>query len=530
MRKNILICGQAGQGINFTSLLLGWALVKSGFYVFVYRDYESLIRGGHNFNVLSFSDKPIYSHQNKFDVVIDLDGSSSRHRQFFNKKIIILGKEAFDLKDKVEMGSVNNYLLGVLWKKWGLELKYLVQGFKKELKIWQKAVGDAKEGYASVEADEILKAKTGKDKFFFTGTRGVVMGSLFSGLDIYLSYPMTPATGVLIELAHLAKKNKMMVCQLEDEVGIVNTALGASYAGATTMVGTSGGGFALMSEAISLSGIAEVPLVVYLSQRAGPSTGVPTHTGQGDLGFSLFAGSGEFPRVVVAPGNPEEAISRTSEALFLANKYRLPVILLSDKHLSESYYTFDQLNHSKVKADRFIVKNPSPNYLSYGGRNFPSRIVPGQGAWARANSYEHDQTGFTVEDAGSIAKMNEQRMKKLRAVESLVSKWEPAKVHGRGSNLIVSWGSTQGAIRDSLSDLKDYRFLQISYLDPFPKEIVSREIKKSKKVILVENNLTGLLGRIIAMETGHIISKKILKYDGRPFTAQEIINEIKKIS
>lgn len=536
MRKSVLICGKAGQGINFTAMLLGQTLSLAGYYVFIYRDYGSLIRGGHNFNVVTFSDRPVHSHDDSFEAVIDLDQKASRHRRGLVKGALILNRKTIDKEEwpkniSQNQYQINNFLLGFLVGSWGLPQELLVQSIKQELKTWSQAVKAVSWGHEKASLKEKLPVHSAAGRYFLTGTNGIASGAIAAGLDVYLSYPMTPATGVLVELARQAKKRKILVSQLEDEVGVINSALGASYGGAMTMIGTSGGGFALMTEAVSLAGMAEIPLVVYLSQRTGPSTGVPTYTAQGDLAFARFAGHGEFPRVVVAPGDPQEAIDRTVESFYLAHRYRLPAIVLSDKHLSESYYTFDDLNYPRIKPDRFIVSRPGRDYQSYAftANGLSPRAVPGQATWVRANSYEHDQLGFTTEEAGMIKKMNEKRLKKERALAKTVSKWQPVRSWGRGRNLIIGWGSTQGAIRDSLSELKDCRFLQISYLAPFPREEVKQAIKQAGKVVLVENNATGLLGQLIAMETGCLIKNKILKYDGRPFSADEVVDRVKKI-
>lgn len=529
MKKSVLICGQAGQGINFTSVLLGRALRNAGYYVFVYRDYGSLIKGGHNFNVVTFADSPIYSHQNEFQAVIDLDGTSAEHRRSFSAKTIILSRK--DISEKsLSSFHENNYLLGALAKNWDLPPETMLEAVKKEVKPFGEAIRAVRQGYRQAKVIESIPLIPARSRYFFSGTRGVALGAVSAGMDVYLSYPMTPATDLLVDLAGRAKKHKMMVLQLEDEVGMANAALGASFAGAKVMAGTAGGGFALMSEALALSGIAEIPLVVYLAQRAGPSTGVPTHTGQGDLGLARFAGPGEFPRVLVAPGDPAEAWTRTMEAFHLAYRYRLPAILLTDKHLSESFYTLDEIDLPSLKTERFIVDRPGRDYQSYAftASGVSPRAVPGQPAVVRASSYEHDAKGLTTEQASSIKKINEKRWRREKALAQTVARWNPIKVWGRGRNLIVGWGSTAGAIRDALAELPDHRFMQISYISPFPKKEVVREMEKSDKIILVENNVTGLLGQIVAMETGRLIESRILKYDGRPFTAEEIVDEIKR--
>ena len=545
MEKVILIGGKAGQGTAVTSYFIGKVFCELGYYVFNYRDYPSLIRGGHNFNVLRISDKPVYSHKDKYDIIVALDQKTiDLHQKNLNKKGFILGDN--DLKSK-KLVSVdvdftlkklkapriieNDIFIGWLFKYFGIDKKLLLKEAEKEFKtkkinLIKKAI---EKGYALGKIKEKLK-RIGKGKYFISGNQAVSVGALSSGIDIYIAYPMTPATAVLHFLAKKQLDNNILVLQLENEIGVANAALVASFMVAKTMVSTSGGGFALMTEALSLSGISELPLVVYLAQRTAPATGVPTYTGQGDLKFVVNAGHGEFPRIVVAPGDPKEAILRTKEAFYLSTKYHLLSIIISDKHLGESDYAFDKLERSSVSNERFILKKPSKDYKSYKitKDGVSPRAVPGQGPVVRATSYEHNEYGNTIEDAYWTVKMTDKRFKKLKYLKDEIKKLNPAVLYGKGKNLIIGWGSTKGAIIDALPKLKDFRFLQISYISPFPKEIVKREIEKSKKVILVENNVTGLLGDIIAEQTGHIIKNKVLKYDARPFVSEFIVNKIKR--
>ena len=549
MEKTILIGGQAGQGTAVTSHLIGKIFCRLGYFVFNYRDYPSLIRGGHNFNILRISDRPVYSHSEKYDFILAFDQKTiDLHQKNLALGGVIFGDKkstptpkgrgkkmiAFDLDAilaKIGGPKIleNDILIGAIFKYFGAPEKILLEEIEKQFPEKNELIKKSiKEGYALIKEKEILKVLR-PAKYFLSGTEGVGAGALFSGIDAYLAYPMTPATPVLNFLMKKKKKHNFFASQIEDETAVINTALGASFAGAKTMIGTSGGGFALMTEALSLAGGAEIPIVIYLGQRTGPSTGVPTYTGQGDLKFALSAGHGEFPRVVVAPGDPKEAIARTQEAFYLSLKYRLPVILISDKHLAESDYSFDKLESSSLPNNRFILEALPANYQSYKItlNGVSPRAVPGQGQVVRVNSYEHDQDGLTAEDSVWIKKMNEKRLKKIPYLTKEINKLEPVRVFGRGPNLIISWGSAKGAIIDSLPRLKNYRFLQISYISPFPKEQVLKEIKRAKKVVLVENNLTGLLGDVIAEQTGFIIKDKVLRYDGRPFTSEYIIHEIR---
>lgn len=496
MQKSILIGGEAGQGPAVTSRLIAKIFCSLGYYVFDYRDYPSLIRGGHNFNILAISDKPIFSHENKYDIILAIDKKTvDLHEKNLKKGGFIL--KSRDAKSLLE----NDVLIGRLFKYFGAAKEILLPVVEKEFGQKSDKIKQAiAQGYDLGEIKERLK-RNGPKRYFLSGNEAVALGALAGGLDVYLAYPMTPVTQVLHFLAKRQIKNNILVFQPENEIAAVNMALGASFSGAKAMVGTSGGGFALMTEALSLAGMAELPLVIYLGQRTAPSTGVPTYTGQGDLKFALNAGHGEFPRIVVAPGDPQEAILRTQEAFYLSGKYRVPAIVLSDKHLAESGYTFDALKKSQ------LIFRQKPAVF--------------------ASSYEHTSDGNTTEDPRLIMKMQESRMGKIKLIEAAIKNLKPALVFGQGKNLIVSWGSTKGAILDALPKLKNFRFLQISYLSPFPKEMVAREIKKSSRVVLVENNVTGSLADVIAEKTGLMIKSKVLKYDARPFTPEYLIKNIK---
>lgn len=527
MEKTILIGGKAGQGIAVTSYLVGKVFCQLGYYVFNYRDYPSLISGGHNFNVLSISDKPIFSHRERYDIIVALDQKTiDIHRKNLNPGGLILADK--NLKTIFE----NNILLGRLFKELGVVKNIVFKVIEKEFLVKEKvkAVQEAiEQGYKLAETKEKLKT-IGKARYFISGNEAISLGAIAGGMDIYFAYPMTPSTPILHFLAKRQLEYNILVLQLENEIGLVNAALGASFAGAKTMVGTSGGGFALMTEALSLAGMAELPLVIYLGQRTAPSTGVPTYTGQGDLKFALNSGHGEFPRLVVAPGDPQEAIVRTQEVFYLSSKYRLPAIILGDKHLSESCYSFDKLEQSPLGNPRFISKKILLNYKSYlvTKNGVSPRLAPGQGPVVRANSYEHNDFGHTTEEPEWIIKMNDKRLKKQEELLPEIKKLNPVSVFGQGQNLIVSWGSTKGAIVDSLLKLKNFRFLQISYLKPFPQKEVLKEIKKSRKIILVENNASGLLAEVIREQTGCKIKNKILKYDARPFTPEYLIEKIRR--
>lgn len=548
MEKTILVGGKAQQGTGVTSIFLGKIFCRLGYYIFNYRDYPSLITGGHNFNVLRVSDKPIFSHEDKYDLIIALDQETiDLHVKDLKKEGFILGRKGLEsgklqaadtgpILEKLKLPPVfeNNILIGWLFKYLGSEKEFLFEEAKKQFGVKsENVIKTLEEGY-DLNQDFFAKDKFKKrkgERRLITGNEAVALGALASGLDVCFGYPMTPATPVLKFLSRKQIEEDILFFQPENEIAVINAALGASFAGAKSMVATSGGGFALMTEAISMTGMAELPVVIYLGQRMGPSTGVPTYSGQGDLKFALNAGQGEFLRIVSAPGDPQEAIQRTQEAFYLATKYRAPAIIIGDKHLGESGFSFDEIQNSKISSQRSVIQNPPADYQSYKitESGVSPQAVPGQGPAVRANSYEHKESGHSAEDAASVAKMAEKRLRKSKSIVKEIQKMSPVKVYGQGKNLIVGWGSTKGAIADSLKGLKDFRFLQISYLNPFPEKEVTNEIKKSKKVILVESNVTGLLGQVIREKTGISLENKILKYDARPFTPDYLVNEIKKI-
>ena len=490
-RYNIIFGGPAGTGPNFLTNLLGDALVKQGYYVFYSRDYQSLIRGGHNFNVLTFSEEPVHSNDSTADILICLDENTEK---LHSKKIV---KGGVILKGHGE----NSYYAGALFKLLCIDFKILDELLKKE-KRYEENIKFAKQGYDE-ETKNVCKILPKKKSLsFMNGNQGFSEGAVKSGIDVYFAYPMTPATPVLGELASKQVEKNFIVLELENEIAVVNAGVGSAITGAKTMVGTSGGGFDLMTEGLSLTGIAEVPLVFYLSQRPGPGTGVATYTAQGDLNIARHGGHGEFQRVVLAPGDSRESEELVNQAFYFSQKYKVPSIVVSDKHLGESFYS------SSEKAK--IISVPKINSLR------------------RYNSYEIDSEGSATENPEIIKKEIERRMKKIPLIEKDSKNFSRYEIYGNknSNNVILSWGSTKGAIIDAIQEL-DVKFIQIKYIEPFPADI-EKEIA-GKNIILVENNTTGQLGSLIEEKTGIRINKKILRYDGRPFLRDELEKEIGRL-
>ncbi|MFA5174440.1 MAG: 2-oxoacid:acceptor oxidoreductase family protein [Candidatus Pacearchaeota archaeon] len=514
MRLNILIGGRAGQGINKVSEIVSKILVDYGYFIFNYREYPSLIRGGHNFNILSVSDERVGSYESKLDVIVAMDENTViKHKPQLKKDGIIIEDGKFK-----DLGrNLNIALAGCLIKILGIENKVLIEEIKKQFGT-KEAVDAAEKGYNSHEKKFELKKLNNKIAIM-TGSFAIAEGARNSEIDIYLAYPMTPATNVLNELAVKEVENKLLVFQPENEIAVVNAGIGASFTGAKVMVGTSGGGYDLMTEGLSLQGQSEIPLIVYLATRPGPSTGLPTYSSQDDLDIALRGGHGEFPRIVIAPGDPIECIEKTNEAFYLAEKFNALSIVLSDKHLAESEFSSDRKPNKTLKVE---VK----------------RKIPGQGI-VKASSYEHDKFGNTKEDAETAKQSAERRLKKYEDIKKEVKKFQMIKTYGNknAKNLVIGWGSTKCQILDALDSIDgsiktgkgNYKFLQVLYMKPLSEEIkkeIENTMKNKGKVILVEQNLTGQLGRLIREKTGIKIENRILKYDGRPFTSDELKEEI----
>lgn len=493
MKHSILIGGEAGQGPNILTHLLGEALINQGYYAFYSRDYQSLIRGGHNFNVLTFSDNPVHSTEGQIDILVAIDENTEK---IHNKN---LKKEGIILKGKYS----NMHFAGMLFKVLGLEFEVLDKELKKLGKRYEENIKEATQGYKEEESRINLKGAQKKQSYFINGSQGIAEGAIKSGLDIYYAYPMTPATPALMELAEKQVENNFLVLELENEIAVINAGIGSAMTGAKTMVGTSGGGFDLMAESISLSGIAEIPLVIYLSQRPGPATGVATYTAQGDLNIARHAGHGEFSRVVLVPGDPKESQELVSQAFYFSQKFKIPTIVVSDKHLGESFYT--------MLEKPVLIKSPKTASLK------------------RYNSYEKNLDGSATEAAEIINKNVLERLKKAWSIEAESEKFSQYKIYGNknSKNVIVFCGSVKGAIVDAVNHQNlDAKILQILYVDPFPKKI-AKEIN-NKNIILVENNSTAQLGSLIREKTGILIEdkNKILKFDGRPFLCDELAKEI----
>ncbi len=546
--NTITIGGKAGHGVKAAAKLAAKIFSEMGYYIFILNDYPSVISGDHNYSKITFDKKEIYSYYNNSDFLIALDERTlNEHKSEIKKDgVVLFDKNLFESNKKnhfgIPAGTIvkesegidimrNTALLGAFLHIAGIDFLVLEKILKKTYPSnSDKNIEIAKKGYLYAKDKFKQKLKTekiGKPKKFLCGNMSLSDGALHAGLETYIAYPMTPATSIL---HYLAGKNNVKTIQPENEISVVTMALGSSYAGSKTMVGTSGGGFALMTESISFAGISEIPLVIVESQRAGPSTGVPTYTGQSDLNFTLNPGHGEFPLVVIAPGTPEQAFYNASEALQIAWKYQLPVIVLLDKHLSDSSKTFE--------IDKKRIKKMNPK-LSKGGKNYlrykftkdgisPLTFPGKKDTIVKVTSYEHLENGITTENKHDIKKMFDKRLEKIKTFEKEMSNLETFKVYGKGNNVIVTWGSSLGAVLEAVKEIKDVKVIQPIYMKPFPHKGIKKHLKKAKSIVCVEGNATAQLADLIKLNTGIEIKNKVLKYDSREFEPIELRKELKR--
>ncbi len=559
---NIKIGGSAGEGIKVSGLTLAKSLTRLGFRVFGYSEYPSLVRGGHNTYQLHVGVEQVYSQVKQIDILIALNQETILlHQDELTTSSLIL----YDPGDfKLPKGQLKGKYLGIEFIKIATQaggtpimanmvslaatlalldlpvtsLKEIIKNaFKRKsmeiVEINQKVVEAGGQFTKDNFSKYKLKIKVPKDvttRMVLTGNEAASLGAIAGGLQFYVAYPMTPATSILHYLAAKAKDTGILVKHAEDEISVVNMAIGASFAGARSMVGTSGGGLCLMAEGVTLSGVSETPLVIVNSMRPGPGIGMPTWTAQSDLQFVLNIGHDEYPKIVLAPGDANEAFIQTKESLELAEKYQLPVFILLDKFISENDYAVDPFPAKHLNQRFSFIKK---SYLSahiykryqLTKSGVSPRSVPGQkNSTYCCNSYEHDEYGLTTEDPKTRKLMMNKRAKKLDEIQDEIP---PQQTFGpqKAKLSLISWGSNKPVVLEALKNLPQVNFLHLNWLWPFPKKQVLDFIKNSKKVVCLECNSTAQLGQLIKKELG-IDTQPLLKYDGRPFYPEEIINKL----
>jgi len=554
MDFTILVGGAAGQGMDTFAEILEKSLKRCGFHIFSHSDYMSRVRGGHNFMQIRFSDKPISTYTKKVDIIFALNEETVdiHENKLKEDGIIILDEEISKEKNlvhlplaktakKLENVKVSSTIgLGAILKYFGLpkdETKKIIQKEFNE-KIADINLKALDEGYELIETRHKLRTKE-DNSILINGNKAVALGAIAAGCRYYCGYPMTPSTGVINYMSHKSEEMGIVIDQVEDEVAALNMALGASYAGVRAMTGSSGGGIALMGEAFSLAGMLETPVVVINVQRPGPATGLPTRTEQGDLRFMIHSGHGEFPKMVISLRNGEDAFYQPARAFNLAEKYQIPVVLLSDQNLSESMVTYAPFEFEKISIDRHlsgkddIAEGERYKRYKYTDDGVSPRIIPGkiEDQVVLVDSDEHDEYGNITESAEVRRKMVEKRAKKFENLKKEVQ--EPWLIgEEEPEHLIVAWGSLYGAVKEAVETLNSQGFsigaLVFGDIWPLPTERLSEMYKKAKNLIAVEQNSTAQLEGLIRQEMLIKCNYKILKYDGRAFSGEEIYDRLKE--
>lgn len=554
------ISGEAGYGILSSGEMFAKLLKNLGYYIFSSTEYPSQIRGGNNsFNVRA-SKEEITSQTHEIDILVALDEASIKmHKHYLKKNSVIICDSSIDVKGllafkipfdeftnkygiykKVMMATVgigaSSKILGIK-KEDAIEL--IKERFKgKNEKIISENIEAFTKGYDAITNEKeynfkIIKEKN-KNLLLIDGNTAISIASIVAGCKLVSCYPMTPATSIMTYYANHQESHDLVMHQAEDEISAINVAIGSSYAGIRSMTATSGGGFALMNESISLAGSAEIPLVIVLAQRPGPATGLPTRTEQGDLRFAIHSGHGDYPKIVLAPGDPKDCYELTLESFNYADRYQLPVIILTDKYLAVSSYSMPEFKTNyEINRGEIITKLPKLQALDKFKRyeltksGISPRTLPGTLNGIQCSiGDEHDEEGYIVEEAIDRKNMMDKRQRKFETLtKELKGKCIETYGNKDSKKAIISFGSTKGIILEALKEL-DFKFLQIKIVHPFPKDELIKKVGNSE-IIVVENNQSGQLSSLINEHTNLCINKKLLKYDGRQFNPDEIIRGCK---
>jgi 2-oxoglutarate ferredoxin oxidoreductase subunit alpha len=552
---NIVIGGEAGQGLVTVGRLLSRIFVRQGYSIVVTQSYQSRIRGGHNAFALRVSPDAIEAPAEAIDLLVALnDETVTLHAAELAPKGLVIADETFcdgdnrclriPFKDLAPGQFKNTAALGVLCAVLGIEEEAAARivgetfgGRHPEMTEGNRTA--LQRAFAWFRGRESLArrlpgAAAGPARLMLDGNQAIALGAISAGLRFVSFYPMTPSTSVPLTIVDVAEQMGIVVEQAEDEIAAINMAIGASFAGAPSMVATSGGGFALMVEGVSLAGMTETPIVIVMAQRPAPATGLPTRTEQADLEFVLHAGHGEFPRVIFAPGTVEQCFHLARRSMFLAEKYQGPVFILTDQFLADSYRAVEPfevagLDWVKPGVDPASIEAPYRRHAVTVDGVSP-RLLPGTSAHlVVTDSDEHTEDGHITEDLDVRKIMVEKRLKKLGGIsgEILAPEYEGS---GNPELLLVSWGSTRGAVREAAGAIRAYGVdaatLHFAQVWPLAEKQFIDRLERASSVVCVEGNATGQLARLIRRETGFAIEERVSRYDGLPITSEFILREL----
>jgi len=567
------IGGAAGDGLDKTGDTLARTAARLGLHVYAYNSYQSVIRGGHIWLRIRLGQEKVESHGDQLHALIALNQDSiERHAPEVEPGgVVLFNADKLRLNIPLRSGATsvplpiakltqsfgriqpvmqNTVALGALLFLLGLDFDVAAGVLSDTFAHKGKPVVDqnvglaragydyAREGFAPLGCQWSFSRKR---RPFITGNEAFSLGAVAAGCKFYSAYPMTPASSILHWMAAHAEHCGVVVKQCEDELSVVNMAIGAGFAGVRAMCGTSGGGFALMTEAIGQAGMIEAPVVIIEVQRGGPSTGIPTKTEQADLNQVFGASQGDFPRIIIAPTHTTDCFATAVEAFNLAERYQLPVIVISDLLLSEHPETIDpEALKATVPIDRGELvtewREEDGRYKRYAftPSGISPRALPGTPNTLHvAGTDEHDEEGILISDVFTNPavrrKIAEKRMRKLDiALRDLLAPQVAGPADAEVT--LIGWGSTQGVIREAMTQLAAagvrVNHLQVKYLYPFHGQVVSQILSRSKHTICIEANATGQFTRHLRAETGYTVHDRILKYDGEPFEPHHITQQV----
>jgi 2-oxoglutarate ferredoxin oxidoreductase subunit alpha len=573
-RNVIKVAGESGQGVNSLGSILTKALCKTGYHIFGYREYPSLIKGGHASYQIDISDKEIKSSSAKCQLLVCTSRSSvhaylmtladggilihSQPRLIFtpeetafihDHRIEVIHLEAREMS-KAAGGNeltANMVLLGFTWQLLGLDLETLNSvvslEFADKPKVLEADVKCLAVGYEFAHEQKPdgqidIQAKPKQEhNLLVSGNEALSLGVISAGVRAYFSYPMTPSSDILTYLAETSHETGMLIKQAEDEITAAQMAVGSMYMGTRALVATSGGGFDLMTETLSLAGMLENPFVAVIGQRPGPATGLPTWTSSGDLNLAVYAGHGEFARCVLAASDAESAHVLIQKAFNISEKFQIPVILLTEKQIAESTFNIrafpPALSIERNLAPEFTWQQLKPeDRYKDSTTGISIRWLPGESdATFDANSDEHWEDGSITEEADKAQVMMEKRMKKYHTLLAEIP--EPTEYgHVNADISFIGWGSVKNTIQDVISlaskqsNLPKINYLHFDHIYPLKTDRLKEFVYNNKKIVLIENNYQGQLGKLISQEIGYQFEHKLLKYDGRPFFIEDILHYV----
>jgi 2-oxoglutarate/2-oxoacid ferredoxin oxidoreductase subunit alpha len=576
-RYVVKIGGESGQGVNSVGEIVARSLKESGYYVFGYREYPSLIKGGFSCYQIDFSDQALSAPAELSDLLVCLSRVSV-HKYLMSLRPggVLLhtlpamqfstDEQAWIAKNKITIEfcpaeqialqtggrsiMLNTVMVGILLGVLGLEptiaSRVLEEEFAKKPDVLEVNKKCLQAGFEhKLETDQVEKPNFKKnpelgEAYLLTGNHAIALGAVAAGVRAYYAYPMTPSSSILSFLANWSAQTGMLVKQIEDEISVAQMGVGSMFMGTRALVGTSGGGFDLMTETVSLTGITETPFVCILGQRPGPATGLPTWTAAGDLNLAIYAGHGEYARLVLAASDLQSCYRLVQEAFNWAEKYQIAVIVMTEKMIAESQFMIEDLPEPieverHLVADEDLPKLQSHDRYKLTKSGVSPRWLPGQSpATFDANGDEHLEDGSLTEEAVPVKAMYDKRLRKL---ETLARELPEPEYTGPATPevLLVGWGSVKNSVLDALAELdqsdSDLKigYLHYEYMFPLKTERLLQRIKQAQRVILIEHNYFGQLGQLITQQTGYQFNERWLKYDGRSWFVEELVTKLKAL-